>query len=76
MTKISISLHPPSDDVTARAMHLAQQLREHDAALANLLMRVEQSARRGTRKGKRVVFVGKEIRGKQQKFYIDAELLK
>jgi hypothetical protein len=30
---------------------------------------------KGTRKGKRVVFVGKEIRGKAQKFYIDADFL-
>ena len=36
----------------------------------------DKKAAHAPRKGKRVVFVGTEIRGKAQKFYIDSELLK
>lgn len=51
-------------------------LRNHDFPdVAAFLMAKDKTARKGTRKGKRVVFVGKELRGKAQRFYIDADLL-
>lgn len=43
--------------------------------VAAFLMAKDKTTRKGTNKGKRVVFVGKEVRGKSQKFYVDTEML-
>lgn len=72
--KVSLTLLPASRPITDRAMALAQQIRKHDPELANLLMRQEQGARKGTRGKRKVQLNG--VRGKSGGFFIDGEMLK
>ncbi len=69
---VSITLLSSPRPLIDRAMHLSQQVRRYDPALAALLVKNESKARKGTNKGKRMVQLD-GVKGKSGRFPVDSE---